>query len=567
MQYKEEKKRFHGEIWQMVNSFRGKYPTNKMDMYFIIYLLYRHIKDSSSFKSIIESESNSNTRSLLARAYHNYLHDRQEQIHLLEILSNFPLDVIEHSLVDANIISSNTVTSGGEISTVNSVVLLANAIMRPSGDHEVADFCSGIGSFLVAAAENNVSNLKGVEINSSAIALAGIRLGLLKDRGTEINYQLYNEDIFKYSEKNPDKKYDLIFSHFPWGVKNAFPRRDYWADKFSDGTALPNNSDWYFIRTVVNHLKSSGKACVLATQSIEFRKTDDDIRKHFLDNGYIEQVIQLPDNLHDGTGIQTLMLVLSFNNKKIRFYDASTVYSGDRRKKYFTEKNIEEIMDDASPNCNYVLYEDVIRTTRLMPAYYAAPIIKNAKSLAEIAQLFRGQTLRKIDLDQLNSEERTDIELIRPKHIINGMITDVDYLRSLPKNAKLLQTNDILLKRVGTDVDCALYRTYGKNSAIADDNIIVIRCDPGKINIFYLLAYLQSDLGMEQLRANYKGNAIKRISMSDLKIIPVPMLKKAEQETIGNNFAAINQEIELERIGLKCSLEDKTEQLQQWFGR
>jgi hypothetical protein len=568
MHDKNTDKRIRGDdIWKILDNLGGRYPTWGIDTFFIIYLLFRHIKDELNIKYILEREENPDTRNILDGIFQKYLHNKEDRLNSMNLLSNFDNDVIEQSLINADFLTYQNDRSRFEFSSADSAIKLANAIMKPRVEDEVADFCSGCGSFLMANARNNVNNLTGVEINPTSNAVADIRLSLLKDREKNFDYKLYNMDLFKYSQDYPEAKYDRIFSQFPWGMRMDFPPKEYWVSQFPEGTVLPTNSDWYFLHTVISHLKYSGKACVLATQSIEFRQPDESIRKYFLDQGHIEQVIQLPDNFHPGTSIPTMMLVLSFNNKEIRFFDASTTHSGDLRQKFFSDEDVAAIMDDNNPNCNYVSYDNVIRAARLMPAFFTAPVIKDGKPLGEVAEIFRGQYLRKHDLDQLLSKDGTDVELIRPKHIKNGMIVDVDYLQSLPPNAKLLQADDILLTRVGTNIDSALYEANPEVTSIVDDNIMVIRCESNKINVNYLLAYFQSDAGMEQLRVNYKGSAIMRINVSDLRKLPIPMLTKREQDTIGKEFGEITEVIENNRLALTLSLEGKSEQLQQWFGR
>ena len=70
----------------------------------------------------------------------------------------------------------------GECETPQSVVKLANEILQISND-KTADFCSGIGTFLVNAIERNPeSQFYGVELVTEVKEVAEIRTELISDR-------------------------------------------------------------------------------------------------------------------------------------------------------------------------------------------------------------------------------------------------------------------------------------------------------------------------------------------------------------------------------------------------
>ena len=70
----------------------------------------------------------------------------------------------------------------GECETPQSVIKLANEILQISND-KVADFCSGIGSFLVSAIEKSPeSQFYGTEIVRDVKEVSAIRTELISDR-------------------------------------------------------------------------------------------------------------------------------------------------------------------------------------------------------------------------------------------------------------------------------------------------------------------------------------------------------------------------------------------------
>lgn len=220
----------------------------------------------------------------------------------------------------------------GESGTPDSIINLATKILDVQKE-KVADFCCGVGNFLVnAVGQDSSSNYYGIELNTQSKEIAEIRLHLLSD---EIKI-----DLGTVFDIVADQKFDKIFCDYPWSV----PKNSTWIseEKMSKFDAIIpemqrlQKSDWLFIMNVMQHLNEDGKAVVVTTNGITWNGgIDRIIREKFVKMGYIEAVISLPANMYSTTAIPTSMIVFSKSNKTIRMIDAGSLASAGRQTELF----------------------------------------------------------------------------------------------------------------------------------------------------------------------------------------------------------------------------------------
>ena len=210
--------------------------------------------------------------------------------------------------------------STGECETPQSVVKLTNEILKISND-KVADFCSGIGTFLMSSIEKNPeSQFYGVELVTEVKEVAEIRTELISDR-----VKIERKSVLDIDD---NLMFDKIFCDYPWGIKTKDSTGN------SEGLkeiydVIPEAQraaagDWVFIINVMNHLNKHGKAVVSVSNGVTWNGgINTVIREKFVKKGFVEAVIALPSNLYSNTGIACSLLVLSRNNKNIRMIDAT----------------------------------------------------------------------------------------------------------------------------------------------------------------------------------------------------------------------------------------------------
>jgi type I restriction enzyme M protein len=201
---------------------------------------------------------------------------------------------------------------GGEYFTPSSIVKLLVTMLEPNNGIVYDPACGSGGMFIQSDIYcRNSHNLifMGQEQNELTIKLSrmnGILHGIypeIKQGDTLLN------DCF------PDLKADKIISNPPFNM------RDWGAEKIADddprliGGVTNNNANYMWIQHFLYHLKDGGDAgFVIAngalTTSLAIEKN---IRKHLIDNNYIDCVVQLPEKMFFGTAIPSALIFLSKN--------------------------------------------------------------------------------------------------------------------------------------------------------------------------------------------------------------------------------------------------------------
>lgn len=422
-------------------------------------------------------------------------------------------------------------------------------------NNEFADFCSGNGAMLSKALKNKAKIIKGIEINELTHQLSILRLWL--EHGTLLTDEIIRADIFEYFEKNPEEKFEQIFSEFPLSLRRK--------NKYVfEGIEINQNSDWGFISLIMNQLKERGRAVVISTVGIETRKTDEKIREHFIREGYIEEVIALPPRILTGTGIPSFMLVLSHGNDFIRFTDASDVYSNAGRVRLLEEKDVEKIINSDNIKID-VPNEKVLKEGRLSPEFYLLPELKGGTKLEKIAAILNSRPLRKQEIDEYSAAENTGMQLIRLSHVKNGQILDGDFVSKVIPKLIELKNLDIIVTRTGSTLNVALYQEEEDIRSFVDENFFVIRVNNNDWNPYYLFAYFQSEMGQKYLSSIYSGATIQRVNKKDLLQIDIPFMELTLQNKIAEKTEEYLEKINQLQLSLEIIQDEKDEVMSSWF--
>lgn len=121
-------------------------------------------------------------------------------------------------------------------------------------------------------------------------------------------------------------KFDCIVANPPFSVKwNPDKLKD--DIRFRDCIALPppSKADWAFMLHILHHLADNGVAVVLEFPGILYRgQREGKVRQWFVENNYIDRVVNIPGNTFEDTAIATCIVVLKKNRTTtdITFEDA-----------------------------------------------------------------------------------------------------------------------------------------------------------------------------------------------------------------------------------------------------
>lgn len=130
--------------------------------------------------------------------------------------------------------------------------------------------------------------------------------------------------------------------------------------------APPSKADFMFVLDAFHRLEEHGRLAVLLPHGVLFRgNAEFEIRKQFLENGYIDSIIGLPPNLFSGTAIPTVVLILRKDkkDKSIFVMDASDQFEKGKPTNILTAENLKTIKDawiareDIKKLCKNITFE------------------------------------------------------------------------------------------------------------------------------------------------------------------------------------------------------------------
>lgn len=149
-------------------------------------------------------------------------------------------------------------------------------------------------------------------------------------------------------------KFDCIVANPPFSVKwNPDELKE--DIRFSDCDALPppSKADWAFMLHILHHLADSGVAVVLEFPGILYRgQKEGKVRRWFVENNYIDRVVNIPGNTFEDTSISTCIIVLKKNRTT-----TDVVFEDGERAETVSYHAIEE--NDFNLSVNIYLPEEV----------------------------------------------------------------------------------------------------------------------------------------------------------------------------------------------------------------
>lgn len=499
---------------------------------------------------------------------------------LLDLSVNVDPEIIKSLILNFGeaIFSSIMRGTGAECCTPNSIIDLVSGILSINPGEEVADFCSGIGDFLITAyLKNPEIHLTGIEINSVFVEISDIRKSVvlepsnikelistyredieglyqyLRNLNTQIEIENKNilSDIVPIEVPNKAKKFDKIFCNPPLAVTPDSQLVDIHTLPFADNA---RTLDWTFVTGVIQRLKENGKGIILLPNRCAFSqmRLHREAREFFINHGLIESVISLPKRMFHFTNVSLLLVVLSFGNQSIRFVDATEVYERGRRINRFSEKNLETILNALNQDTDISMLvsknEIEEKDFSIYPKDYV--ISKEEFSLSSeygalmpmkdlTLSISRGAPIMASSLDQLNSEENTGFDYITLSDIQDGIVgKNLKHLTSIPKGYEkyLVKNESIILSKVGKPAKFAIVHVPEDCQIMATGNLFVLELNREKINPYYMLAFFDSPEGNRILNHYYDGMTIPSIRIQSLKKIEIPVPPMEKQKIVAEKY-------------------------------
>ncbi len=335
--------------------------------------------------------------------------------------------------------------------------------------------------------------------------------------------------------------------------------------------------EWLINILSINQLNGNGKAVCLVERSILFDKENKNIRKYFIENGYIETIIFLPKNILIPYPSRLVLIVFSKENKKIRFIDAYNF--GKLEKIKGEEQDINKLSDNDGDKIIDLLNredDDKVCISKEIENYaeenYNLVVVKNIELFIEILEEsghgtpLKAFTERIIKGSQAIEEFRTDEKsqniYLSISDINDGLIDFENietYLKKVPESQEkfCLKNNSILLSKYRSSPKLAVAQIPNNMKVIPSGNFIIIEVNEEKLNPWYLTAFFSSPFGSQKLievSANYSTLSVKKIEDITLQL---PSIEK--QEEIGKKYRESLKKIEDIKKKLKDEIQNSKE--------
>ena len=379
---------------------------------------------------------------------------------------------------------------------------------------------------------------------------------------------------FEYS-KNDEEKYRNM-------IQNDF--------NFQNEILEKTSLEWLFNLLTINHLKDDGRALSVVKINTLSNPKNKNIRKYFIENGYIESIILLPENILIGSSVSLALIVFSKGNKKIRFVDASNFYTKERRKKgdrlnptkkILEENNIRDIFkflnsdDNSEISISKGIEEfsendynlDVIENIEVIPEFENSKKIKELIDKKIIKDIIRGSQISLDELKDLRSHEETPYIYLTLSNINDGFIeyeNIEDYLKKIPEKQEkfCIKNNVFLISKIGNPPYKFVVAQIPENrKIIASGNFAIIEVNEKKLNPWYLAAFFTTDIGVKVLKKAYIGVNFSSLSIKKLEEIAIPVPSIEEQNRIAQRYIDAITEIK----NMKNDLKDKIQAVKEVF--
>lgn len=286
--------------------------------------------------------------------------------------------------------------SAGEFFTPKEVGWLMAYLMQGKQGEEVYDPCCGSGGLLIKCElalnerEKEIARplkLYGQELTGSSFAIARMNMVLHDMEGEIVRGNTMTNP--KFIEDSGLKRFDIVVTNPMWN-QNNFDPASYENDPFErftsrGGFAPASSADWAWLQHLLASLNENGRAAIVIDTGAASRGSGSQgenkekaIRRWFVEQGVIEGVILLPDNLFYNTTAAGIIIALNRNKPKERkdkviLINASSEFQKGRPKNFIPDISIKKIADA------FHAWKDVERFIKLVSI---EEIVKNDYNLS-----------------------------------------------------------------------------------------------------------------------------------------------------------------------------------------
>lgn len=467
----------------------------------------------------------------------------------------------------------------------------------------------------------------GIEINRKISQIAKIKF--LIETNSEPNIICENSlkslkyiKFFAGEENNIANSYDIVLTNPPFGTQGKITQREMLSnydlghkwDKYKDGYSKSHKvlkgqvPDVLFIEQCLNLLKPGGRLGIVLPNGHFENASMDYLREYIKDRAFVVGVVLLPQEtfIPYGTGVKASLLFLqkkngkAINNSQVFFSqinklgyvgnkNGTSIYKKDKRGEVVLNNGIKLIDEDFTESVHD--YKNFLKSfsiksdksfsidsnqlnSRIDYNYYLPTNRTLVTNLQKLKAVKLGEIANIVKTKSPLLKQNTYVEYVELSDIYTKsfeIINSTTLLTAeLPSRASYeIKTGDIITavagNSIGSQKHATAYVTQEYNKAVCTNGFRILR--DSKINPYYLLYYLQSDLFLKQVFMLRTGAAIPAISDKDFSSILVYLPPKKEMDDIilsmeksfqlrneaNNVFSKIDAEINIKHITNRCT--------------
>lgn len=438
-----------------------------------------------------------------------------------------------------------------------SIAELAIRILDLKENDRICEYCTGRGTFAVLASQKEPkASYTGIEIDSLLCEITSIRVEI---SGGKMN--LIKGDMF---DQKPEKKFTKAFMNYDFAQRKISLNPDI----NHEGSLLEtvNNTeikfaDWQYIANVIDGLENGGRAVVVTNNGSLNNGYDKKVRSIFIDRGYVDAVISLPEKLFKNTSIPVTLLVLTKRNnadeapRTVKMVEASGFCEDARFTNIITDENVEEIIHALNADTGFGRVPiDKIKEKDFVLAvdkYLDEKVsLSNSREFGDfIINIKRGTPMKAEELKEIETDE-PGCEYLAIGNIVDGYI-DHDSVKHIKPNdalaAKLanyqINDGDLIISKGGNPFKIAVADVPEGTKIIASGNLYVIEIDKNKGVPYFFKAFLESGKGRKLLDGAAVGSVISMISAEAIRKLSVPDYPLFEQQKIANKMKNVTTKL------------------------
>lgn len=430
------------------------------------------------------------------------------------------------------------------------IMSLSYRLLNINAGEIVGDFCTGTGGFIqYSNSKCSDATYYGYELSYSSYIIATLRSYIMGR-----NIKIENLDILHFLDDK--QKFDKIFSHYPFNIKQKEIENEtyYYLEKRIPNLRKNINSDWLINTRIINSLKSNGKAVVIMPNGDLFNTSCIELRRFYIENGYIETIISLPARLFKSNNIECSLVVLSYNNETVKFVDATEICEKNRRMNNMYNEHVQEIINILKEKKNK--YREIpvsmIRQSdyNLYPKLYFREEIKIKNGVffeTVIKNITRGSQLKANQLDDMISLEPTQYRYITLSDIKDGVISEnLPYIKGIDRNMDkhCITNNCFVISKSGKPYKTAIAHVKENEKILANGNLYIIKLDTNKIDPYFLKAFFDSDVALQALENISVGTTVNSIPIDAMKKLVIPLPDIETQKKIAIKYLENMNEVE-----------------------